>query len=241
MPGPARREPVDHEALADLLKALAYPLRLQLLEKLRTMRTVREIEVRPHRQSRGDNPDRLVARQTVQAHIDKLVEAGLVRVETVQEGPHAGVRYRANPSRLYAITEEMRGLIMDYAGRGLDPEQTSTMGERRARPRIRGPRLVLVHGVYEGRAYPLTRAEAGAGGWRIGRAKHLPVSLDYDPFVSHESALVAAGSAGFTVTDLGSKNGTWLNWEALAPAVPTPLENGDVIGVGRSLLVFLAT
>lgn len=101
-----------------------------------------------------------------------------------------------------------------------------------------GPRLVLVHGVYEGRAYPLTGQTADGGGWLLGRAKDVAVSLDYDPFVSHETARVTREGDRFEITDLGSKNGTWVNWRSLEEGESAERECGDVVGVGRSLLAF---
>ena len=241
MQGPASRHPVDYELLAELLAALAYPTRLELLGKLRFPHTLSEIRVSPAKVAKGENPDRPAAKQTVQRHLDKLLEADLIQAGTVERQGREMPQYTANPARLYAVLEELRSLIVRYAGLGLSPEHTATLEGGAAREKVTGPRLVLVHGVYEGRAYPLDRGAMRDGAWTIGRAQDVAISLDYDPFVSTESAEITRGPGGFVLTDLGSKNGTWLNWELLRDGEERPLEPGDIIGVGRSLLSYVAS
>ncbi|HLE47820.1 MAG TPA: FHA domain-containing protein, partial [Candidatus Thermoplasmatota archaeon] len=102
-----------------------------------------------------------------------------------------------------------------------------------------GPRLVLVHGLYEGKSYALDPRLAPEGEWRIGRRRGIAVSLDYDPYISLENSVVRRTGDKLTIEDLpGSKNGTSVNWEPLAKGRAHVLKPVDVIGVGRSLLVF---
>lgn len=69
----------------------------------------------------------------------------------------------------------------------------------------------------------------------------MAVCLDYDPYVSLENAAVARAGDGFDVSDLPqSKNGTAVNWEVLPKGGRRELRPGDLIGVGRSLLLFLS-
>jgi pSer/pThr/pTyr-binding forkhead associated (FHA) protein len=88
--------------------------------------------------------------------------------------------------------------------------------------------------------FPLdARTRGDQRGWVIGRRRSLAVGLDYDPFVSQEHAEVLPVQGGFEVRDLETnKNGTSLNWEPLARGGSRLLEQGDVIGVGRTLLLF---
>lgn len=235
---------VDYAALAEFLKALAYPTRLEILDALRFPRTVGEIKVAPQRTEEGDNPERSVARQTLQAHLDKLLAADLVRDEEVALGERTIRRYAVNSQKLYAVTEELRRLSTRHAGRGAEAETTFDDADdglpRSSKPK--GPRLVLVHGMYEGKSYHLDDALAKDGAWIIGRKRGLPVSLDYDPFVSTENSRVTRSSNQFSIEDMsGSRNGTRVNWESLPKSLPRVLEPGDVVGVGRSLLVFTAT
>lgn len=236
MQGPTSNHEVDYDRLAELLKALAYPLRLELLGKLRTPQTLGEIEVVPRQGPGGKG--RPAARQTVQSHLDTLAEAELVTSTPVEKRGVDVPSYRANPVRLYGIMEELRSLIVRYAGHGLEPDRTATLSAAGRPETASGPRLVLVHGVYEGRAYPLTLDTSDGAGWLLGRAKDVAVSLDYDPFVSHEAARVTREGDGFAITDLGSKNGTWVNWGSLEAGERADLRSGDIVGVGRSLLAF---
>jgi hypothetical protein len=102
-----------------------------------------------------------------------------------------------------------------------------------------GPKLVLVHGFLEGKAYPLRRSDLKeGGGWVLGRKAGLPVCLEYDPYVSLVNSEVLLDKNQYFLADLGSsKNGTWLNWRPVGEQ-RVPLTQGDVVGVGRSLLVF---
>lgn len=230
----ARDPPVDYDALAEILAALAYPTRLELMDVLRFPQSVGDVRITPRRSAPGENPDRPIARPTLLGHLEKLVETDLVRIEG--EGIRGGQRYHANPARLFAVIEELRGLSLRYAGKGPMGDETEALLLPESPDDVAGPRLVLVHGVYEGRAYAL----AEDGPWRLGRRKGHAVWLDYDPYVSLDNAEVRRERDGFVVEDLpGSRNGTRVNWRPLRAGEPRKLRSGDVIGIGRSLLVFI--
>ena len=236
---PLRLPPLDYERLADHLAALAYPTRLELLDALRFPHTLSDIRVTPHRKEAGATPDRIVTRQTVQKHLDRLVDAEFVRTDPVEQEGRTVPSYIVNASRLYELTEEMRRLSLRYAGHGPAGDATGTIGHSAAPARHEGPRVVLVHGVYEGKVFALDRASGPEARWLLGRRRELPIALDYDPFVSQEHALLLSHGGRFSVTDLGSKNGTHVNWTPLARGASQQLRSGDVIGVGRSLLSFV--
>ncbi|MCP3140239.1 sigma 54-interacting transcriptional regulator [Pyxidicoccus xibeiensis] len=71
----------------------------------------------------------------------------------------------------------------------------------------------------------------------VGRAAEGGLQL-LDDKVSREHCVLAPEGAGHTLKDLGSRNGTWLNAERLAPQVPTRLRPGDHVSVGESVLVY---
>lgn len=233
--------PIEYERLESYLKTLAYASRLELLSVLRSPRTLDEIHLTPGASQAGENPDRPISRQAVQLHLDKLEEAGLVRVGlTERKGKRAIYEYTLDHARLFAVTEELRKVSALESLVTVDPNATEGLPAP-AQPRwAAGPKLVLVHGVHEGRAFPLRAGASPAGrGWVIGRAKEAAVSLDYDPFVSVENSEVLQVGRQFRLLDLrSSKNGTLLNWERLPVGGEATLKPGDVIGVGRSLLVF---
>lgn len=235
-PGPD----VDYGSLAEFLAALAYPARLELLRILRFPHIASEIKLAPLRVEPGTNPDRVSSKQTIQAHLDKLVDADLVRVESTGEGARRASVYSVNSQKVYAVTEDLRKVSTMYAGRGGVGDLTGTLaGAPREAPPAAGARLVLVHGLYEGKSYPLDPRTSADGAWVIGRRRGIAIALDYDPYVSLENSLVRLEGGRAVIEDLPeSKNGTSVNWEPLAKGRPRVLRPADVVGVGRSLLVF---
>ena len=71
----------------------------------------------------------------------------------------------------------------------------------------------------------------------IGRSPECDIFLD-DVTVSRRHAVLAERDDGFTVEDLGSLNGTFLNRRRIEAA--EPLEDGDEIQVGKYRLIFLS-
>ena len=230
---------LDFEQLGAWLRALGNGPRLELLHILRLPHALADIHLEPGQNRPGENPGRAMARQSVLEHLDKLQEIGVV-VSREPEGGRRGKEFLVNPQRLYQILEEFRrvGTITLGAPVGRD----ATVGAQEARPLVMepGPKLVLTHGLLEGRAFHLRRRDLREGrGWVIGRKPGLHVSLEYDPFVSLENAEIVPEGNGLALLDLrSSRNGTWLNWRRLNPDEHAGLRPGDVIGVGRSLLVF---
>jgi pSer/pThr/pTyr-binding forkhead associated (FHA) protein len=70
---------------------------------------------------------------------------------------------------------------------------------------------------------------------RLGKGPHNDIVLS-DPSVSSAHALIALGDSGYTISDLGSRNGTFVNQERVIQ--PRRLRGGDVINLGRSRLTF---
>lgn len=236
--GNSSKPPVNYVALAEFLDALAYPVRLELLNRLRFPHEVSELEITPHKDVGEGNRDRPLARQTVQEHVDKLVAAGFVREEQ-PEGSGAR-RYQVDSSKLYALVEDLRELSTMHAGRGADPEATGTVDPMADPDQVQGPHLLLMHGVYEGKRFPLVPGTQQEGGWAIGRSDEVPITLDYDPYVSTQNSFVEPDGDEFQIRDLPqSKNGTWVNWEEIPVGEARRLEPGDAIGVGRSILSFV--
>lgn len=232
--GPDERE----VALARLLESLANPTRLTLLRHVRSPRLLSEIRLRAEQARDGLNPNRPMARQGVRHHLDSLLESGFIRRRESWRGEQPVDEYLVNHQRLFAIAEDFRALA------GLRPsdlswdEQTATLDDGPARPHAPGPQLLIVHGLAEGHAFVL-KEENGKSEWIVGRRPGLQISLDYDPFVSSEHARILREGDRFLVEDFPqSRNGTTLNWRMLPRGGRAELKHGNVVGVGRSLLLF---
>lgn len=225
------------EELAGYLNALAHPRRLELLAQLRIPRTMGEIQLKPWRNESEGNPDRAISRTAVQRHMGLLTAIGVVRRREANRDGRAVDEYVLQRARLFQVVEELRRLtkLRSIAADALDA--TASAARTRARPQhVRGPHLVVLSGPAEG---TITRLE-GAGPWPVGRAADAAVALDYDPYVSSQQATIERDAKGtFHVRDLPSnRNSTELNWTLLPRGDVAPLRTGDVIGVGRSLLLF---
>jgi hypothetical protein len=97
---------------------------------------------------------------------------------------------------------------------------------------IDGPALVIRSGGGRtGEAFSLDRSQT-----TIGRSPDCDIFLD-DVTVSRRHAVVAQGDDGFTIEDLGSLNGTFLNRSRIERDT---LENGDEVQIGKYRLIYLA-
>jgi hypothetical protein len=97
---------------------------------------------------------------------------------------------------------------------------------------IEGPALVIRSGGGRtGETYPLEKAQT-----TIGRSPDCDIFLD-DVTVSRRHAVVGRGDAGFTIEDLGSLNGTFLNRSRIERG---DLDNGAEVQIGKYRLIFLA-
>src|SRR5262245_23708492 len=92
------------------------------------------------------------------------------------------------------------------------------------------PRLAVVTGPLSGRSYPLTEAEFSIG---RGTSNQLCVT---DGSMSRRHCLIRRDADGFTIRDLDSRNGTFVNG---VPVTERALQHGDQIGIAASVLVFL--
>ena len=96
---------------------------------------------------------------------------------------------------------------------------------------IEGPALVIRSGGGRtGEAFAIERAQT-----TIGRSPDCDIFLD-DVTVSRRHAAVTKVDTGFTIEDLGSLNGTFLNRSRIERG---ELEHGDEVQIGKYRLIFL--
>ena len=70
---------------------------------------------------------------------------------------------------------------------------------------------------------------------RAGQSRQINVAIS-DRHISSRHAQLERSGQNFILADAGSRNGTWLNGKTLDG--PTPLQDGDFIGIGHTLLRF---
>lgn len=220
-------EATDPEALVPYLKALGSPRRLEILRLLEEPHYLEEIASHLG-----------VARQTAREHLDRLVDAGFVEKVPGERETGSVTDYVAVPERLFAVLEDLRRVS------GAIPATDRREGLRRRTEALDRdpdapdepdlPRLVLVHGMRIGQTVRLE----GEGPWMIGRDPGAALSLDFDPFVSGKHAEIRRVAAGFEIQDLYSSNGTYLEWEELPRGSASEIADGEVVQVGRTILLF---
>jgi FHA domain-containing protein len=221
--------------LAEALEALSSTTRLGLLRTIQTRKKLSDIKI--HAPAPDDaERDRPLARQTIKQHLEHLIELGFV----VAREDGRNVEYVLNHQTIFALSEDLRALAR------LRPEETppGKTIQRSPEPsagRFRPQCLVLVKGLDEGRVFDLSPAHQPPDGWIVGRQPGLPVPLDFDPFVSSLNARIVWREGAHDIEDLAeSRNGTTVNFAPLPKGSRRKLEHGDVIGVGRSLLLYRA-
>lgn len=233
---------LDVDTLEEQLKALSFSNRLELLELLQSPRTIDEIHLTPSAGAEDEDRERPLSREAVRHHLERLAEAGLVESDLVQQGDgRTRKQYVLDESQLYSVAETIRRLSRRDPREGRDPRRTQQTPRERQPSWPDPPRLLLVHGAPDPRAFPLREEDTKAPrGWVIGRDPQVHVTLDYDPYVSAENTeILDRGEDGFEVINLrNAKNGTLVNEELLAAGESQTLEHGDVLGVGSSTLVF---
>ena len=98
------------------------------------------------------------------------------------------------------------------------------------------PKFTVSAGPQEGAVFPLTESEMGIG--RTTRRHSWDISLQ-DRAVSRPHARLERTPDGtYTITDLGSANGTLVNGEELVPHQPVTLQDGDVVTMGETVLLY---
>ena len=225
-----RHATVDAERLSELLKTLASPVRLRILEALREPTRPVHIRLRAGEERGGLSADRVLSRPAIVQHLQILEAAELVR-RVGDEG------YVIDQATIFSIVQELGGLARIRAVTSLDVGVTREAPPPRAAAPPEGPRLLVVGGPEEGRAFPLS----GDGPWTVGRASECSVRIDYDAHVSRLHATIARRRDGaLQVTPAPSaKNPLAVDFAPPRdPVTPSTLAPGAVLVVGSSRLVY---
>ncbi|MGQ0537152.1 MAG: FHA domain-containing protein [Methanobacteriota archaeon] len=222
---------IDFESLAKDLHPLGNPKRLHLLHYLTQPHYLEEVA-----------SELKMARQSAQKHIDQLLEVGVIRKQHGERASGPVTEYLLDQRRLFTINEEFGKLgTLQPKGGAASMEMLSrtqlspAMPPREPPTEDATPRLVIVHGMKIG---TVVKLKPGKGSWLVGRDTSADVPVDYDPFISNRHAEIRAEQGKFKLVDAFSTNGTFLNWRRVDRGAATDLRHGDVVGVGKTLLLF---
>lgn len=220
------------------LKVLGHPNRLALVAGLREPTPISQIELHPGDPSKRE---RVLTRQGIRHHLNKLQDLGLVKVHTTGNGG-GSFRYEADLAGLYRVSEMLSDIASSGEPRVLEGDDATPLASpmRESPRRDTRAQLVLVHGIERARLFPLSASgPAEDRGWVVGSHPSCDVQVKHDPFVEGKHCEIVPDGDGYRLIDLRiSPAGTWLNWDRLEVGGDRPLVTGDVVGVGRSLFVF---
>ncbi len=220
-------EDADLERLAGLLLPLSSPVRLRLLRFLTTPHYLEEVA--SHLK---------LTRQAARKHLDKLVAIGVLdrKPGTRDTGPVT--EYVINPQALFLVYDEFEKL-----GSLRRDERSDVMLRTVAEPGVRspaagaaGPCMWIVRGLNIGLRAALPPKDGRE--WVIGRDVRCDLVVAHDPYASNRHAEIRRENGAYVLTDLRSTNGTKHNWALVARGGEVPLRHGDLVGVGKTLLLF---
>jgi diguanylate cyclase (GGDEF)-like protein len=119
-----------------------------------------------------------------------------------------------------------------------DPEDTVSITPIRAEAPPRHPQsrggegcLVEIYGQELGRRIPLT-----GGVFEIGRSSKCDLTIDEDSVSRHHARIARSRDGHYSVADLGSTNGTYVNDAAVTEK---NLVDGDQVKIGRTIFKFM--
>ncbi len=232
---PKKNVAAELEALAGYLRVLGHPRRLEVLSQLRVPRALGEIKLRPWRRESEGNPERALSRNAVERHVALLRTIGVVASRSGERDGRKVEEYSLSHARLFQVVEELRDLAQLRPRDPLAIDVTEASEAPAAAPTSSGPHLRVLSGPFEGRVHELGER----GPWTVGRSAGCEIALDYDPYVSSAHAVLDRRDGRFIVKDLRTnRNGTLLNWRPIPRGAEALLEAGDVLRLGRSLLLF---
>lgn len=224
----------DLDELAEELFALANARRLQILHH------VDEPETRTELADRMD-----ISRQAISKHIDTLLEHRFVRELPGWRESGPVDEFQVNPKRLYAIGKQIADLgeLEPKGGPELtenEPTEIRASGASVDAESLPGSEtatahLLLLDGPDAGDRFVLDGED---GRWTIGRDEDRALILDHDPYISGQQCEIQQTKDGHALVDVYSSNGTSVNFGKLPEGGRTTLEEGDVIRIGRTSLVY---
>lgn len=132
---------------------------------------------------------------------------------------------------------------------GIPPIAEKSSGEEKSSARVSSAeiknvraKLIVERGDGIGTEFPLAASESNIGRWDADNGIFPDVDLDKhdaEAKVSRRHARIVFGDGKFSIEDLGSTNGTFVNrGRRLLPGNAQPLSDGDEVIVGKTFLRF---
>lgn len=217
------------EALLVRLRALASPVRVQILRALVSPSRAADLRIRAAGERAGLLAERFLGRTTIIEHLDVLEAAGLVR--------RVGDLYVVDQQAMVALLQDLGDLARLRALVEVDVEVTRAAPAPLAQPLPRLPRVLVANGPMAGRGFALE----GAGPWRMGRGAECEVALAHDPHVSRVHATLERSPSGHVVrVASAAKNPVFVDFAQVAPGEVADVRAGALLWVGATLLVLQA-
>lgn len=217
------------ERLLLRLRALASPVRLQILRALVTPSRATNLRVRAAGERAGLGAERFLGRTTLLEHLDIMTDAGLVR--------RIGDDYATDQQAVVALLQDLGELARLRALVEVDVEETRPSSAPAVQPLPVFPRVLVLNGPEAGRAVALR----GHGPWRLGRGSECEVALAHDPHVSRVHAELARRGEAYTLrVSESAKNPIFVDFARLAPGAAQDVRAGSVLSVGATLVALQA-
>lgn len=175
--------------------------------------------------------------EDIEEDVEKLREADLLRDHRTGQSD-VDRAFVPDLTQLHELGEVLRGLSIAY---GHTPVESDLPLTWEPAP-TQAPSLTVVQGTRVGRSFALeTDSVSSRRGWIIGRGDHVDVPLDEDPYVEPEAGEIDRWKGRFELVDLRTADRrVSLNGQTLDRGGRRKLTDGDLVGVGRSLLWYQA-
>ncbi len=129
-------------------------------------------------------------------------------------------------------------LVTQHISTSQVQETVSEPAKKSALPVINLNNWATLHLLDTGQVLPLTdRNEFTLG--RIGEGQPIMPDIDLSPYQAYASgvsrlhAVLKRDAKRVMIMDLGSSNGTFVNGKRLNPNIDQPINNGDIIALGK--------
>jgi pSer/pThr/pTyr-binding forkhead associated (FHA) protein len=193
--------------------------------------------------------DRMLSEESLRDFLSRTFQLPTIDLPSAQADSSVTVRLPAPLARqhqMIAIGKEADNTVLAVAdptdSAGLDDARRELGGNitiRLATPsaifeqidRLYGPRLIAVLPSGERMEYFVSQHEL-----EVGKAPHNHIVIN-DPTVSNTHAMLLTRDGGYSIVDLGSRNGTFVNGQRLGTQSHT-LRHGDAIQLGQTVLTF---